>query len=172
MNIEQKKETNLEHYRTELEELIEEARRTEDCIVLTTTGEFGLCNHTDCDKCIGQSMSECRGRIGTEILNFLMQEYTPAPTITSTEKKILELLQYEWIARDKSGDLYVYAKEPKKDYKMEFWNDNNNNADVYVLDHSICNNKCFQIGLDFIKWEDDKPWKVKDLLKLKVKDGK
>ena len=31
---EMKKETNLEHYRAELEDLIKEARRTEDCIAL------------------------------------------------------------------------------------------------------------------------------------------
>lgn len=164
---EMKKETNLEHYKEELKELIEEAHRTDDCIVITTTGEFGLCNHTDCDKCIGQRVYECRGRIGIEILDFLMQEYKPVPTITAKEKAVLELLQYPWIARDLSGDLCAYSDKPFKDMDEDFWD---TSKEVFVLCFGERQINGLPLQLDFIKWEDHEPWKVSDLLQLQVKE--
>lgn len=162
------KETNLEHYREELKELIEEARQTSDNITITTTGKLGLCNDTDCHDCIGKTIYQCREKISVEILNFLMQEYKPVPTITAKEKKILELLQYEWIARDKNGHLCAHAEKPCKNHEWDTWN--NLAHDLYILYAPNVQMPCFSIKLDFIKWEDNEPWQVSDLLKLQVKE--
>lgn len=161
---EMKKETNLEHYREELKGLIEEARQTSDNITITTTGKLGLCNDTDCNDCMGKNIYQCREKISLKTLEFLMQEYKPVPTITATEKKILELLQYEWIARDEDDCLYAYNAKPNKDVANGIWDA----CSLFALD--CPNAHALPLKLDFIKWEDNEPWKVSDLLKLQVKE--
>lgn len=84
------------------------------------------------------------------------------PTITEDEKAILRNLpgKYEWIARDESGVLYIYQDKPEK--RVDVW--------ASVLAHRYLDlfNHLFQM----VKWEDDEPWKIEDLLKLDVKkDG-
>lgn len=84
------------------------------------------------------------------------------PTITEDEKTILRNLpaDYEWIARDKNGRLCVYPGKPSK--AVTSWG--------CALGHRFFDlfNHLFQM----IHWEDDEPWKIKDLLKLDVKkDG-
>ena len=84
------------------------------------------------------------------------------PTITEDEKTILRNLpgKYEWIARDESGVLYIYHDKPKKEEFM--WVDGFENRCLNLFDHLF----------KMVKWEDEEPWKIKDLLKLDVKkDG-
>lgn len=86
------------------------------------------------------------------------------PTITENEKVILRNLlgNYEWIARDGNGVLYVYRYKPKK--CEEFWVNN--------PDDIIGNLRVFNHLFQMVRWEDDEPWKIEDLLKLDVKkDG-
>lgn len=84
------------------------------------------------------------------------------PTITEDEKTILRNLpvNYEWIARDESGVLYIYQDKPKKEEFM--WVDGFENRCLNLFNHLF----------EMVKWEDDKPWKIEDLLKLDVKEDK
>ena len=84
------------------------------------------------------------------------------PTITEDEKAILRNLsgEYEWIARDESGVLYIYDDKPKK--VESIWVNGFENRCLNLFNHLF----------GMVKWEDDEPWKIKDLLKLDVKkDG-
>lgn len=84
------------------------------------------------------------------------------PTITEDEKAILRNLpgNYEWIARDEDSTLYIYQDKPEK--RVDVW------ASVLVHRYLDLFNHLFQM----VRWEDDEPWKIEDLLKLDVKkDG-
>lgn len=84
------------------------------------------------------------------------------PTITEDEKTILRNLpsNYEWIARDKNGMLCVYPDKPSKGGTT--WWGSLRHRSLDVFDHLF----------KMVKWEDDEPWKIEDLLNLEVKkDG-
>lgn len=85
------------------------------------------------------------------------------PTITEAEKTILLNLpsNYEWIARDKNGELYLYQGKPEK--SANAW------ESKCVCHRSL---DLFNHLFKMVKWEDDEPWNTEDLLKLEVKkDG-
>ena len=74
------------------------------------------------------------------------------PKLTEDEKVILRNLpkDYKWIARDKNGCLYAYASKPKKGIIM--WE--SDGLPMIPFAH------LFQ----FIKWEDEEPYSIEDLL--------
>ena len=75
------------------------------------------------------------------------------PKITEDEKAILKVLlkeKYKWIARDKNGCLYVYASKPEK--VITIWE--GSGLPMMPFNH------LFQ----FIKWEDDEPYSIEELL--------
>ena len=74
------------------------------------------------------------------------------PKITEDEKVILRNLpeKYKWIARDKDGLIFLYAKKPSKcEYS---WG-----GCKYIL---LPLEHLFQ----FIQWEDDEPYLIEELL--------
>ena len=77
--------------------------------------------------------------------------------ISEDEKKILRNLpkHYKWIARDKNGCLYVYASKPEK--VITIWE--GSGLPMIPFDH------LFQ----FIKWEDEEPYSIEELLKREEK---
>ena len=74
------------------------------------------------------------------------------PKLTEIEKIILNNLdkKYKYIARDASGDLFVYENYPEKHTKA--WNSNNYSKLPLI--------KLFK----FVKWDDLCPYVIKDLL--------
>ena len=84
------------------------------------------------------------------------------PTITEDEKTILRNLPEtcKWIARDRDGRLFVYRDKPSK--ATTAW--------LSTLGYTFLDS--FNHLFKMVKWEDDEPWKIEDLLKLDVKkDG-
>lgn len=119
------------------------------------------CIFDDCGKHIGRSQS-CADRLH----KWAESEYKEKPTITSKEKKFLDLIlaKWEYIARDADEKLYAFDLLPSK--KGNSW---------CIESGLICNycnisEKLFGKMFDFIKWEDEKPWSIEDLKKLEVKD--
>lgn len=85
------------------------------------------------------------------------------PTITEDEKTILRNLpaDYEWIARDgRNSELYIYPDKPDK--HEGFWMAKCDYRSLDALSHLFV----------MVKWEDDEPWRIEDLLKLDVKEDK
>lgn len=83
----------------------------------------------------------------------LLWERKEKPKLTEVERTILENLdrEYEWIVRGMYGDIWVYKCKPDKD---EFgWNC----RDLEKLP--------FRNLFQFIKWEDEEPYLIEDLLK-------
>ena len=83
------------------------------------------------------------------------------PTITADEKIILRNVdsKYKYIARDNNAGLYVYCERPEKRY-CYWWSSDSGNI------------SSFGHLFKMVKWEDEEPWKIEDLLKLDVKkDG-
>lgn len=83
------------------------------------------------------------------------------PVLTEDEKVILKNLSKEckYIARDKNGDLKVFKRRPETSF--DTWFDTlckNSLIDTYKYLNVY--NHLFQ----FIKWEDEKPYKIKELL--------
>ena len=77
------------------------------------------------------------------------------PKLAEDEKAILRNVpkDYKWIARDASGMVYIYTQRPEK--LSCIWSGNSYGGIVIPFDH------LFQ----FIKWEDDEPYSIEDLLK-------
>ena len=81
------------------------------------------------------------------------------PTITTDEKVILRNVdsKYKYIGRDMNGLLHAYKEKPEKDESE--WS-----APSYV------GLLAFRHLFSMVKWEDDEPWKIEDLLKLPEKE--
>lgn len=88
----------------------------------------------------------------------LLWERKEKPKLTDDEKAILSNIDkcYKYIARDESNRLYIYKEKPYKN--AIHWSDNDIDDDF--LDFYMFDN-LFQ----FIKWEDDEPYSIEDLLK-------
>lgn len=64
---------------------------------------------------------------------------------------------YKYIARDQSRDLYIYSIKPNKGSK--------------VWSATICKNIAFFASLfQFIKWEDEEPYSIKELINTYEKE--
>lgn len=72
--------------------------------------------------------------------------------LTEAEKIILKNVDsdYEWIARDEDGTLGVYEKKPKK--VDDLWSGSYRSFDL------------FEHLFQFIKWDDEKPYFIADIL--------
>lgn len=84
----------------------------------------------------------------------LLWERKEKPKLNEDEKAILKVLlneKYKWIARDKNDWLYVYASKPKKG--ITIWE--NTGSPMMPFVHLF----------NFIKWEDEEPYLIEDLLK-------
>ena len=83
----------------------------------------------------------------------LLWERKETPQLTENEKAILRNVpkKYKYIARDKSGLIFLFSKKPSKcDYSWIGYNDI-----AFPFSH------LFQ----FIKWEDEEPYSIEELLK-------
>lgn len=102
----------------------------------------------------------------TERIRWGESEYVEKPTITSKEKKFLDLLLAKWkyIARDADEKLYVFDLPPSK--KRNSWCIEG----VFICNYYNISENLFGKMFDFIKWEDEEPWSIEDLKKLEVKE--
>lgn len=84
-------------------------------------------------------------------------------TLTEDERVILRNLpeEYRFISRDKSGELYIYRNKPEKG--SEFWENGVGNRVIYLM--------MFDHLFQMVRWEDEEPWKIEDLLNLDVKES-
>ena len=83
----------------------------------------------------------------------LLWERKEKPQLNEDEKAILKVLlneKYKWIARDKNDWLYVYASKPKKG--ITIWE--NTGSPMMPFVHLF----------NFIKWEDEEPYSIEELL--------
>lgn len=138
-----------------------------DSIAITmTNNEIVPCKSIECGKCIFkvEEHEECSDKIK----KWCESEYVEKPTLTSKEKKFLDLLlpEYNYIARDyNTGKLSLYKNKPFK-YRTRSWISQSKDF-AYELPYACA---LFGVEFDFIEWEDEEPWSIKDLKKLEVKE--
>lgn len=83
-------------------------------------------------------------------------------TITSAEKVLLESVEknYRYIARNHDSTLFLFGDKPTKEKWM--W--------VRALDSYASSFAIYSHLFPMVKWEDEEPWLIEDLLKLPVKE--
>lgn len=87
---------------------------------------------------------------------WLKQEHEEKIKSPDIERNILTYLpkEYKYIARDSDCELYVYKEKPEK--KERCWHSNDfEESSVEIFNH------LFQ----FVKWEDEEPYNIEELLK-------
>ena len=90
------------------------------------------------------------------------KEEKPKPQLNEDEKAILKVLlneKYKWIARDDDEMLVVFERKPHKaKWGCSQWAcDEGSSIMVYM--------EIFSNLFQFIKWEDEEPYLIEDLLK-------
>lgn len=141
--------TNYEHYK---EEIIEALLKAGGCEFVAT--HTNIITH----NCNRVSMSECK-ECDERFIEWLNAEYKEPVTISKIEFTILNEVDDKWkyMARDDNGDLFLYEDRPEK---MAYsWIDDKNG--YYHCFHAF--NELFK----FVKWEDNEPYLIDDLLNSK-----
>lgn len=79
-------------------------------------------------------------------------------------EKLKELYDFgfKWIARNKSGFLWAFTSKPQKE--VESWECANESFTFFAID----SNKHWEL-FKYIKWEDEKPNNIKNLIRNKYK---
>ena len=143
------KETNMEHFRSEIEELLESGNGFLPAII---DNKPAYCSGRQCDECPVYRQSESCSMV---FVKWLMSEYKPEPVLTAREKHFVEFAQKGWLSRNENGTLMWHQDKPCKSNIMWFCHAN-----------QFCLNG-FADTFPFITWEDEEPWSVSDLRKLK-----
>ena len=154
--------TNYEFYKEEIE------MRYRECtpFALTKQDCIASCRIIDCEECVfsGYNNPETRGlHCGDRKMLWAVQEHVKKQKLTKQERKFCELLDEEdiWFARQRNMTMpTIFIHKPHK--TITCWHgDTIQSCEL----RKYCNAR-----FDFIKWEDEEPWSIEDLLKLEVEE--
>lgn len=137
--------TNYDHYKDEIKEQTRYDMNSMCYFINRLKDENFECDY-DCGKCF------------CETIEWLNQEYKAPIKVTQTEYHILKGLDDKWkyIARDENGDLFLYKNCPTR------------GIDVWGYDDYYHRFYAFNALFTFIKWEDEEPYSIEELLKCEV----
>lgn len=106
-----------------------------------------------CDNCIFYDMGDHCSNIKVK---WLLSEYKEPVKLTGLEHGILEYLlekrQYRFVVREKSDNIYIYKRKPKKG--IGAWDSSTGMLNLNVFINLF----------PFIKWEDEEPTSIEDVL--------
>lgn len=137
-----------------------------DTIAVTQENKVVCCGNINCSQCLFCKKDNYVYYCDDEKrMQWSESEYVEKPTITSREKKFLDVLlpSCKYIARDINNYLYIYYNKPRRNSMNESWITDNTN--YFYVSRDMYGNM-----FDFIKWDDEEPWSIDDLKKLEVKD--
>lgn len=120
-------------------------------------GKLTSCEYLLCNKC--DLNNEHEGCFIT-LLRWFAEEYKepkPKPTLTEKEMHLCKAFNSGYIARDKSGHLYLYASKPKK------------SAVIWCIDEEVATYLPPNLWFSFIKWEDEEPHSIEEMLTWEVR---
>lgn len=129
--------------------------------------EFGLtdnsivdCRALDCRNCRFSRLNNSDDEIimcSTRKVKWLLSEYKDPVKLTRFEhdvlKYLLEKTQYRFIVREKSDNIYIYKRKPKK------------GTGAWDSSTGMQNLNVFINLFPFIKWEDSEPTSIEYVLK-------
>ena len=123
------------------------------------TGSPMSCRELYCGKCLLNEMN--RYACYDSRKEWADSEYVERPVISKSDRTFLDYIDSDlkYIVRDKSGILYAYEYIPHKFKNM--WISDSGTINPFIR---------FCVRFPMIKWENDKPWSIKDLKKLEVVD--
>ena len=104
-----------------------------------------VCGGNVCKGCAGRFLEWC--------------EQEALPDLTGLEEEVLKAIDpvFEFIARDKYGKMFVYRQKPRK-------------MDNTWASKSIYTQLPLPSLFDWIRFEDDEPWRIDDLVKRNESD--
>lgn len=94
-----------------------------------------------------------------DVCKWLLQEHKEDKIENNDEKAILKVLskEYNWIARNACGSITVSEEKPQKD-EHGVW--------CVIYPAKISGIPAFDDLFKFIKWMDDEPYNIRELLQL------
>lgn len=144
---------NKEKY---VKEIVELACDVNGIAVDKHSGTVCSCNYVPCSNCLFDDSKDCIKRRK----DWAESEYIENPVISKRDRAFLECIreEYKFIARDMSGNLYIYARKPYK--QIDCWD-----SSEHEMQEALC-----MLNVDFpmVKWSDSEPWLIEDLKKLEV----
>lgn len=106
-----------------------------------------------CDNCIFFNMGEHCSNVKVK---WLLSKYKEPVKLTRFEhdvlKYLLEKTQYRFIVREKSDNIYIYKRKPKKG--IGAWDSSTGMQSLNVFINLF----------PFIKWEDEEPTSIQEVL--------
>lgn len=118
--------------------------------------EVCKCGSFPCTVCMFSKPKDGKVRCTRNKVNWLLAEYKEPVKLTRFEqyilKYILEKTQYRFIVREKSDNIYIYKRKPKKG--IGAWDSST----------GMLNLNIFINLFPFIKWEDEEPTSIQEVL--------
>ena len=109
-------------------------------------------NKGDKNNCSRKNTTSCRQCLKLSLMD-LLEEYKKPVKLSKFEYEYLKIAkenEFSFIARDKNGTLFLYAGKP---FKCEnVWSYRGNVLIIFI--------ELFE----FVKWEDEEPWKIDSIL--------
>lgn len=104
----------------------------------------------DKNNCSRKNTTSCRQCLKLSLMD-LLEEYKEPVKLSKFEYlKIAKKEGFNFIARDEDNMLYGFIKQPKK--HNSYWH----NSDKFI--------KIFKSMFNFVKWEDEEPWEIDEIL--------
>ena len=147
--------TNFEKYKDDL------AKMTVDSgIFAVVNGKPVYCSDTKCTDCDIYSNVDIACKARTK--KWAESECEEPIKLNDQEQKFCEMIESGYIARDVSGSLYWYKAKPKKGVAVwlgeseSLWLEKGNTSIRLIFEGKL--------DFAFIKWEDEEPWSIADIL--------
>ena len=126
------------------------------------TKTFRQCGCMFCKKCVMNDIekNERKNYVGCNHarMTWLLSEYVEPILLNELEYNIIKFIKdntkISYIARDKDGTLFLYDSEPHKSKANDWW-----------LGKGSTPFTPFNKMFSFIKWEDEEPYSISDILK-------
>lgn len=147
---------NAERFKKQILDVVEDDKKYNFAIKDDDPNAFSNC-HSDisCKNCIFTSLKNGKNCLYNRF-NWLLSEYKESVKLTRFEqdvlKHLLEKTQYRFIVREKSDSIYIYKRKPKKG--IGAWDSSTGMLNLNVFINLF----------PFIKWEDEEPTSIKDVL--------
>ena len=139
--------TNFEFYNEDIQKIINSKEIR--CVVGAFADKIGT--ETTCpDGCY-----QCY----INLFKFLCAEHIEQPKLTKRERAFCEIVQTGLIARDEDGGIHLFEKAGDPYKSDREWLMESEYGDYIRIKSD---------EFDFIRWEDENPWSIEDLLKLEV----
>lgn len=148
---------NAERFKEKILDVVEDDKKYDFAIKDDDPNAFYNC-HSDipCKNCIFTSLKNGKNCLYNRF-NWLLSEYKEPVKVSGLEHELLKFWYesgccYRYIARDSSGNLFLYVRRPTK--KAEVW--------ASIEWHKFISD--FNDLFKFVKWGDEEPTSIKEVL--------